>query len=87
MNGKLFRIDIEEGVMTTLWSDAYNLPSFGRLTEGTRRASHVEFDVPGQCWTVFRADWKVLATGFKTRGEALRWEESWANEEILSGAA
>jgi hypothetical protein len=81
----IFRIDLG-GEVTSLWNDTINLLDLGEAS--VRRASHVEFDNERQGWVIFTPEWTEISGqprgGFKVRGEALRFEEEWANEKVAT---
>jgi hypothetical protein len=85
MSDSLIRIDMNEGVMLTLWNDDMSLEGFGALR--VTRASNVEFDDDAQAWFVALPSGEKIAAGFARRADALAWEVSWANDQIRSGAA
>lgn len=64
-----------QGGVQMLHDDALDLTELGSIE--MIRASHVEFNNENQYWFVQSArSLKILATGFKTRAEALAWEKS-----------
>lgn len=65
-----------QGGVQMLQDDAVDLTQFG--TVQVERASHVEFCNQDQGWYVESAKTgKRLASGFKTRGEAITWEKNY----------
>jgi len=76
----LIRIDIDAGVMKTLWTDELPLEEFGTLH--VTRASNVEFDDERQAWFVARPSGEKIAEGFARRADALAWEVLWAEGEL-----
>ena len=64
-----------QGGVQMLHSDAVDLRELGEIK--VTRASHVEFCPLYQCWKVISAKTgKLLASGFKSRVEALGWEKT-----------
>ena len=76
----VIRIDLDAGIAKTLWNDELDLPGLG--TVKVTRASHVEYDDCEQAWYVDTPNGVRVASGFKTRGEALAWEGVWAANEL-----
>lgn len=65
-----------QGGIQMLQDDAVPLTEFGKVE--VERASHVEFCNEEQGWYVESAKTgKRLASGFKTRGEAITWEKKY----------
>lgn len=64
------------GGVQMLQDDAVDLTEFGSVE--VTRASHVEFCNQDQAWYIESAKTsKRLASGFKTRGEAIAWEKAY----------
>lgn len=82
MNEIVIQIDMNKGVMKTLWTDELPLEEFGVLR--VTRASNVEFDDSAQAWFVATPDGVKIAEGFIRRSDALAWEHEWANQSLLS---
>lgn len=65
-----------EGGIQMLQDDAIDLTQFGQVE--VSRASHVEFCNREQGWYIESAKTgERLASGFKTRGEAITWEKNY----------
>lgn len=79
----VLRIDKSQGIAKALWDDAIEPMLRGLGTMSVTRASHVEFYDFDQTWYVARPDGVKVASGFKTRNEALAWESAWASGRIL----
>lgn len=63
------------GGVQMLQDDAVDLTEFGSVE--VTRASHVEFCNQDQAWFIASAKTgKRLASGFKTRAEAITWEKN-----------
>lgn len=79
----IIKIDIESGTARCLYTDDIPLTDLGSVK--MTRASHVEWDDGKQTWEVLEPKTlSVLMGGFKTRKDALAWEVSWAERNIVS---